>query len=140
MSGRTLATSIRIDASPEAVWNLITTLATIADWYDDWDVVEPATDDQNLHVGLSFRLTRRQGGRVDTALCRVTAVEEPQRVSWLELNPNRPTMAVEFRLVPGEDPSRTGTVLHHTKTRVEPDARWGPHATTSLTAPTTRPT
>ena len=93
MPGSTLTTSIRIDASPEVVWNLITTLATIADWYDDWDVAEPATDDQRLRVGTSFRLIRRHVGRVDTALCRVTAVEEPRRVSWLELNPDRRSSA-----------------------------------------------
>jgi uncharacterized protein YndB with AHSA1/START domain len=121
MSGRVLSTSIRIDASSDVVWDLITTVATIADWYDDWDAVESATEDgdERLRVGSSFRLTRRHLGRIDTALRRVTELEEPQRVSWLELNPNRPTMAVEFRLAPDEDSARIGTVLHHTKTEVD---------------------
>ncbi|SPM28426.1 SRPBCC family protein [Mycobacterium terramassiliense] len=53
--GRTLSTSIRIDAPPEVLWNLITTLADIPDWYDDWDTVEPAAEDGRLRVDASFR-------------------------------------------------------------------------------------
>lgn len=118
VEGRTLSTSIRIDAPPEVVWTLITTLATLPDWYDNWDSVEPATGDNRLRVGASFRLTRRYVGGVDTALCRVTSLDEPKRLCWVELAPDRPTMSVEFRLELPEDGPRTGTLLHHTKTRV----------------------
>jgi uncharacterized protein YndB with AHSA1/START domain len=117
--GRTLSTSIRIDAPPEVVWKLITTPATIPDWYDNSDSVEPATDDTRLRVGASFRLTRRHVDGLDTALCRVTSLDEPKRLCWVELAPNRPTMSVEFRLGLPEDGPRTGTLLHHTKTRVD---------------------
>ena len=116
--GRTLSTSIRIDAPPEVVWNLITTLANIPDWYDNWDTVEPATEDKRLQVGASFRLIRRHIGGVDTALCRVTSLDEPTRLCWVELAPDRPTMSVEFRLGLPETGPQTGTLLHHTKTQV----------------------
>lgn len=119
MSGPTLSTSIRIDASPDVVWNLITTLATIPDWYDNWDVAEALTEDARLRVGTSFRLTRRHAGGVDTAVCRVTSLDELKRLCWMEFASDRPTMSVEFRLGPPPDAPRTGVVLHHDKTRVD---------------------
>ena len=118
MSGPTLSTSIRIDASPDVVWNLITTIANIPDWYDDWDFVEALTEDGRLRVGASFRLTRLHAGGIDTALCRVTSLDEQKRLCWVELAPDRPTVSVEFRLALPEDAPRTGIVLHHNKTRV----------------------
>lgn len=120
VSGPTLFTSIRIDASPEVVWNLITTLANIPDWYDDWDIVEALNaDGRLLRVGTSFRLTRRRAGGVDTALCRVTSLDERKRLCWVEFAPDRPTMSVEFRLELPEDVPRAGIMLHHNKTQVD---------------------
>ena len=118
VEGRTLSTSILIDAPPEVVWNLITTVATIPNWYDYWDTVEPTTEDKRLRVGASFRLTRRHAEGVDTALCRVTSLNEPKGLCWVEFAPDRPTMSVEFHLGLPEDGPQTGTLLHHTKTQV----------------------
>jgi uncharacterized protein YndB with AHSA1/START domain len=112
--GRTLSTSIRIDAPPEVVWNLISTLADIPDWYDNWDTVETGAADGRLRVDASFRLTRRHAGGLDTALCRVTSLDERKRLCWVELAPDRPAMSVEFRLGLPEDASPTVTLLHHT--------------------------
>jgi len=39
---RTLSESIRIAAPPDKVWDLITTVAGITEWYDAWDAVEHA--------------------------------------------------------------------------------------------------
>jgi hypothetical protein len=52
---RTQSASIRIAAPPDKVWDLITTVASITDWYDTWDNVEHAADDERLQVGTLFR-------------------------------------------------------------------------------------
>ena len=72
---QTLSASIRLAAPPDKVWDLITTVASITEWYDTWDTVEHAADDERLQVGTSFRLIRHRSGRDDTALCRVTSLQ-----------------------------------------------------------------
>jgi uncharacterized protein YndB with AHSA1/START domain len=111
----TLSQSIRIAAPPEEVWDLITTVAGITDWYDTWDAVEHAADAERLRVGTSFRLIRHRGGRDDTALCRVTALQAPMRLCWVQYAPHLPTMSVEFRLLPETD-GAAGTWMKHTRT------------------------
>jgi uncharacterized protein YndB with AHSA1/START domain len=32
--------AIQIDSPPEAVWQLLTTIAGIGGWYDNWDTAE----------------------------------------------------------------------------------------------------
>ena len=46
----TLSGSIRIAASPDEVWDLITTVASITEWYDTWDTIENAADDERLRI------------------------------------------------------------------------------------------
>jgi uncharacterized protein YndB with AHSA1/START domain len=116
---RTLSDSIRIAAPPDKVWDLITTVAGIAEWYDGWDTVEHDADDQRLQVGTSFRLTRHRSGRDDTAVCRVTSLEAPRRLGWVQYSPHRPAMSVEFRLLPDSD-GAAGTLLSHTRSWPEP--------------------
>ncbi len=116
MNRQTLSDSIRIAAPPDQVWDLITTVAGITEWYDTWDAVEHAADEQRLQVGTSFRLIRHRAGRDDTALCRVTSVQLRSRLCWLQYAPHLPTMSVEFRLLPETD----GTVLNHTRSWLEP--------------------
>jgi uncharacterized protein YndB with AHSA1/START domain len=111
MSRQTLSDSIRIAAPPDEVWNLITTVASITEWYDSWDAVEHSGADQHLHVGTSFRLIRHRLGRDDTALCRVTSLRPRTQLCWLQYAPHRPTMSVEFRL----HPDTGGTLLNHTR-------------------------
>jgi hypothetical protein len=101
------------------VWDLITTVASITEWYDTWDIVEHAAGDERLRVGTSFRLTRHHGGRDDTALCRVTSLHAPRRLCWVQYAPYLPTMSVEFRLLP-DTAGATGTLLSHTRTWIEP--------------------
>lgn len=113
----TLSESIRLAAPPDKVWDLITTVVAITEWYDAWDAVEPAGSAERLEVGTSFRLTRRRVGRTDTALCRVTALEAPRRLCWLQYAPRLPAMSVEFRLVPD---AGGATVLNHTRSWLEP--------------------
>ncbi|OMC46395.1 hypothetical protein A5745_12980 [Mycobacterium sp. IS-2888] len=108
---QTLSKSIRLAAPPEKVWNLITTVAGIAEWYDTWDAVEHAVEDQRLEVGTSFRLIRHRRGRDDTALCRVTALQAPTRLCWVQYAPHLSAMSVEFRLVPDDG----ATLLEHTR-------------------------
>jgi uncharacterized protein YndB with AHSA1/START domain len=115
----TLSRSIRIAAPPVKVWELITTVARITEWYDTWDAVEPATDEERLQVGTSFRLIRHRIGRDDTALCRVTSVEAPRRLCWLQHAPQLPAMSVEFQLVPDIE-GTTGTWVNHTRTWIKP--------------------
>ena len=100
------------------MWDLITTVASITEWYDTWDAVEHAADDERLQVGTSFRLIRHRIGRDDTALCRVTSLQAPRRLCWVQYAPRRPTMTVEFQLLP-ETEGSTGTLLNHTKSWIE---------------------
>ena len=114
---QTLSASIRLAAPPDKVWDLITTVASIAEWYDTWDAVEHAADDERLRVGTSFRLIRR--GRDDTALCRVTLLQPRTRLCWVQYAPHLATMSVEFRLLPGAE-GADGTLLSHTRSWLEP--------------------
>jgi uncharacterized protein YndB with AHSA1/START domain len=114
----TLSRSIRIAAPPVKVWELITTLARITDWYDTWDAVEHAADEERLQVGTSFRLIRHRIGRDDIALCCVTSVEAPRRLCWLQHAPQQPLIWVEFQLVPDTDRA-IGTLLSHTRSWIE---------------------
>ena len=118
-NSRTLSRSIRIAAPPVKVWELITTVARIIEWYDTWDAVEHAADEERLQVGTSFRLIRHHIGRDDIALCRVTSVEAPGRLCWLQRAPELPPMSVEFQLVP-DTPGATDTWVNHTRTWIEP--------------------
>jgi uncharacterized protein YndB with AHSA1/START domain len=114
-NAHTVSGSIRLAAPPVKVWELITTVARISEWYDTWDAVEHAADEERLRVGTSFRLIRHRIGGDDTALCRVTAVEAPRRLCWLQRAPQLPAMSVEFQLVPDIE-GTIGTLLHHTRT------------------------
>ena len=113
-----LSESICIAAPPDQVWELITTVAGITQWYDAWDAVEHSADDERLQVGTSFRLIRRRNGREDTALCRVTSVQPRRRLCWVQYAPRLPAMSVEFELAPETD---AGTLLSHTRSWLEPD-------------------
>ena len=114
----TLSESIRLAAPPDKVWELITTVASIAEWYDAWDAVEHAADEKRLRVGTSFRLIRHRTGRDDTALCRVTSLHAPSQLSWVQYAPHLPTMSVGFELLPDAE-GATGTLLHHTRTWID---------------------
>jgi uncharacterized protein YndB with AHSA1/START domain len=118
----TLSRSIRIAAPPAKVWELITTVARITEWYDTWDAVEHAVDEERLQVGTSFRLIRHRIGRDDTALCRVTSLEAPRWFCWLQHAPRLPPMSVEFQLLPDTE-GPTGTWLNHTRSWIEPQLR-----------------
>jgi uncharacterized protein YndB with AHSA1/START domain len=119
-NGHTLSRSIRIAAPPTTVWELITTVARITEWYDTWDAVEHAADGERLQVGTSFRLIRHRIGRDDTALCRVTSLEAPRWFCWLQHAPRLPPMSVEFHLVPD---AQAGTWVNHTRSWIEPQLR-----------------
>jgi uncharacterized protein YndB with AHSA1/START domain len=118
-NAHTLSRSIRVAAPPAKVWELITTVARITEWYDTWDAVEHATDEERLQVGTSFRLIRHRIGRDDTALCRVTSVDAPRYLRWLQYAPKLPPMSVEFQLVPDPE-GATGTWVNHTRTWSKP--------------------
>jgi uncharacterized protein YndB with AHSA1/START domain len=118
-NGHTMSRSIRIAAPPAKVWELITTVARVTEWYDGWDAVEHPTAEERLQVGTSFRLVRHRIGRDDTALCRVTSVEPPRRLRWLQHARRLPLMSVEFRLVPDAE-GGNGTWVSHTRTWIEP--------------------
>jgi uncharacterized protein YndB with AHSA1/START domain len=111
---QTLSQSIRLAATPGKVWDLITTVTSIAEWYDNWDTVEHAADAERLQVGTSFRLIRHRIGRDDTAVCRVTALQAPTRLCWVQYAPHQPTVMVEFQLLPDAD-GTTGTWVKHTR-------------------------
>ena len=111
----TLSAATRLAAPPEKVWDLITTVASVAEWYDTWDAVDHGASDERLHVGTSFRLIRHRIRGYDTALCRVTAVHAPTQLSWVQHEPHQPAMLVDFRLVAVTD-GTAGTLLTHTRT------------------------
>ena len=111
----TLSAATRLAAPPDKVWDLITTVASIAEWYDTWDAVEHAASDERLQVGTSFRLIRHRIRGNDTALCRVTALHAPTHLSWVQYAPRQPVMSVDFRLV-ADTEGTAGTLLTHTRT------------------------
>jgi uncharacterized protein YndB with AHSA1/START domain len=121
---QTLSKSIHIAAPPHKVWDLITTIASIAEWYDAWDAVEYAADHQRLQVGTSFRLIRHRSGPDDTALCRVTSLQPLRRLCWVQYAPHLPVMSVEFQLLPETD-GAAGTLLSHTRSWMEPAEKPG---------------
>lgn len=112
---QTLSASVRLAAPPEKVWELITTVGSITEWYDTWDIVEHAAAEERLRVGTSFRLIRHRRGGDDTARCHVTSLQPPQRLCWLQYAPGRPTVAVAFDLAPAGG----GTLLNHTRSWIE---------------------
>ncbi len=114
-----LSGSIRVAASPVDVWELITTVARITEWYDTWDAVEHAANEERLRIGTEFRLIRHRIGPDDTAVCRVTAAETPRRLCWLQQASRLPTMLVEFRLVPDTE-GTVGTWVNHTRRWIGP--------------------
>jgi uncharacterized protein YndB with AHSA1/START domain len=128
-----LSRSIHIDAPPAKVWELITTVARVIEWYDAWDAVEHAANEERLRVGTSFRLIRHRIGRDATALCCVTSLEPLRRLCWLQCASRLPLMSVEFQLLPDTD-GRTGTWMNHTRTSIEPAIRSAPRLTTTLEA------
>lgn len=115
----TLSRSIRVDAPPAKVWELLTNVARVIEWYDTWDSVEHATGEERLRVGMSFQLVRHRLGRDDTALCRVTSVEPLRRLSWLQHGRRRPPMSVEFQLF-ADTEGDTNTWVKHTRTWLQP--------------------
>lgn len=110
--------SIHIAAPPERVWELITTVDTVCNWYDSWDTVQNDTTYPRLRVGTSFHLTRNRRGRDETAHCRVTDLTVPTLLCWEQSAPHAPTMSVAFLLIPGTEPSTTE--LRHTRSLVTP--------------------
>jgi uncharacterized protein YndB with AHSA1/START domain len=110
----TLHGSTSINASPEEVWELITTVNTIPQWYDTWDSVDHETADLRLRVGTTFRLISHRNGRDHTARCRVTDTQAPTRLQWEQLALHVPTILVTFLVI--ADETVTGaTQLHHTR-------------------------
>lgn len=115
----TMTGTILVAAPPETVWDLITTVDTVCEWYDTWDSVVNDTTDPRMRVGTSFRLTRHRRGRDETARCRVTELAAPTRSCWEQSAPHTPTVSVTFLLIPGTD---TGTTeLRHTRTWTTPE-------------------
>lgn len=92
--------SILIDSSCQSVWRLLTTLADIGDWYDNWDTAEhDEPNQQHIAHGSRFRLIReRPHGQVESVHCRVTVFEPPRRLGWIEDGPQGQTVLVDFRL------------------------------------------
>ncbi|MGV0813195.1 SRPBCC domain-containing protein [Mycolicibacterium boenickei] len=101
--------SIQIDSPADVVWDLLTTIADIGSWYDDWDTVEHDESDQRCLVpGVGFRLVRDRRGRIETARCVVTVFDPPHRLGWIEDGPHGRTAFVSFHLEAGPT---GGTVL-----------------------------
>ena len=113
-AAHTLNGSTSINASPEEVWDLITTVNTIPEWYDTWDSVDHETADLRLQVGTTFRLISHRNSRDHTARCRVTDARAPTRLQWEQSALHAPTMLVTF-LVIADDTATGTTQLHHTR-------------------------
>ena len=122
-STRRMTQSISINATPEKLWDLLTRIDNIADWYDTWDRADSAASEQHLREGTSFRLIRRRTGRTDEiAHCHVTELLELTRLQWMQSAPHQPTASVSFDLVPNVTSgttdlrqTRTWTTDHRTK-------------------------
>ena len=101
--------SIQIDSPADVVWDLLTTIANVGGWYDNWDTVEHDELNQRcLGPGVGFRLVRDRGGHIETARCVVAVFDPPHRLGWIEDGPHGRTVFVGFHLE--ADPTG-GTVL-----------------------------
>lgn len=105
--------SIRIAASVETLWELLTTTAKVPSWYDSWDSVSFAAGDEELTTATSFNLVRYQNGQTQIAHCRVTELAPPYRLAWVEVCQTEAPVLVEFKLEPGPT---SDTVLVLSKT------------------------
>lgn len=117
-STHTQTGSINITSAPESVWDLITTVDTIPEWYDTWDAVDHDTTDPRLRMGTVFRLIRHRRGRDDTARCRVTDLTAPTRLQWEQSALHKATVSVTFLLI--ADPATITTQLHHSRAWTTP--------------------
>ena len=116
---RNLTQSITINAAPEKVWDLITRIDTMTDWYDTWDRVETAASDTHMRAGVSFRLFRRRASHAeDVAQCFVTELCEFTRLQWEQSQPDNPTVLVTFELLP--DATGDTTELRQDRSRATP--------------------
>lgn len=89
-----------IDTTPEELFDFLTVIDTIPDWYDGWDDVTHDGETPKLQVGTSFRLASRLIPR--SASCRVVEATAPTRLSWNEYGPEGTTVRVTFRLEPAK--------------------------------------
>ena len=113
-TAHTVNRSTSINAAPEEVWDLITTVNTIPEWYDTWDFVDHDTADLRLRVGTTFRLIGHRNGRHHTARCRVTDAQAPTRLQWEQSALHVPNVLVTFVVI--ADDTATGTTqLHQTR-------------------------
>jgi hypothetical protein len=115
LMAESLTHSITVAKLPTVVWNLLTLVEQITDWYDDWDEVDRIRPRGFLRVGTTFRLARDDR----SVWCHVTVADPPARLRWLEIDRDWGAVAVQFRLDPD---GAGGTVVTHTKTIVESEA------------------
>lgn len=110
---RSVTRSIVINATPTKVWEVITRLDTISDWYDGWDRTLSAEAGCAVRQGVSFRLVRSTKDGLEVADCTVTELSPGGRLQWVESSPRKPTTTVTFDLI--ALPDSRGTELRQTR-------------------------
>ena len=109
--------AIRIAADRDKVWNLVTQVSQIANWYESWDVAETDAVSDRVEVGTVFRLRRHRFPIAATAHCHVITVDEPNVIRWIETSGLRPPLLVEFRIEPDGEEATTVSYTRRAGTR-----------------------
>lgn len=108
----TIEREVRIEASPEVVFNVISSPEHIRDWWSAETEIEPV-------AGSTGELTWRDeaSGRVDVVPITVIDVEPPHRFSfrWTHEPDETPTQSNSLIVTFELSPSGTGTVLRLTE-------------------------
>jgi hypothetical protein len=98
-------TSITIDASPESIWPILSTVATWPRWLPTIVSVEPL-DGDNLEVGRRFRVVQP---RLRPATWVVTKVEPNRRFEWQAYTPG--VLMVADHALESLAPGKTSVLL-----------------------------
>lgn len=91
----------KIATAPAELFQYLTSIDTIAQWYDGWDEVRHDGKSGFLAVGARFTLQTRRTAR--SAICRVVEVAAPVRLSWNEYSMEGTALRVSFDLALAED-------------------------------------
>ena len=90
--------SRHIAAAPETIWDLLTDIARIPSWYDDWDVAQRDDAAMRLHSGATFGLIRHRLGAEQATVCNVITFVRPTLLTWIERTADQAPVKVEFHL------------------------------------------
>jgi uncharacterized protein YndB with AHSA1/START domain len=98
LSSLTTEQTIRIEATPEAVWDLITDLGRTPERNRETQRTAWVPPHDRAEVGAVFEGTNRMGEREWTVPCHVIEAERGRSFEWTVLDPAEPSSTWWYRL------------------------------------------